>query len=81
MVVLNNNPLTGEKKNWSYWCGSVLGKNAKFFTPTIIQVAAGVTVGIKWVIENPTKGPCYSESMDSDWVIETAKPYLGTFVS
>jgi len=82
LLVLNNNPTTGEKKNWSFWTGSILGQGtSKFFGPTIIQVAAGVVTAMKYAIENPNKGPIYSESLPTDWVIETAMPYLGKFIS
>jgi len=82
LLVLNTNPITGEKKNWSYWCGSILGQGTnKYFGPTIIQVAAGVVTAMKWAIENPKMGPNYAEALPVDWVIETAKPYLGKFVS
>jgi len=36
---------------------------------------------MKWAIENPKMGPNYAEALPVDWVIETAKPYLGKFVS
>jgi len=37
LLVLNNNPITGEKKNWSYWCGSILGQgSSKYIGPTIV---------------------------------------------
>jgi len=82
MIVLNKNPITGEKKNWSFWCGSILGQgSSKYFGPTIVQVAAGVITAIKYAIENPSKGPIYAESLPTDWVIQTALPYLGKFVS
>jgi len=82
LLILNKNPLTGEKKNWSYWYGSILGQNtSKFFGPTVIQVAAGVLTAIRWMCENPQRGWSYSEALPTTWVIETAKPYLGTMVS
>jgi homospermidine synthase len=82
LLVLNKNPLTGEKKNWSYWYGSILGQEtSKFFGPTVIQVAAGVLTAIRYMVENPNQGPIYSEKLPTDWVIETARPWLGQIVS
>ena len=82
LLVLNKNPITGEKKNWSYWFGSILGQGSnKFFGPTVIQVAAGVLTAIKYAIENPELGSIYSESLPYKWVIETAKPFLGVIYS
>jgi homospermidine synthase len=82
LLVLNKNPITGEKKNWSYWCGSILGQElSKFFGPTVIQVAAGVLTATRWMIENPSKGPVYSEALPTDWVLDVAKPFLGVVLS
>jgi len=25
LLILNKNPITGEKKNWCYWSGTILG--------------------------------------------------------
>jgi len=37
LLILNKNPITGEQKNWTYWCGSILGQEtSKFFGPTVI---------------------------------------------
>jgi len=82
LLILNHNPITGEKKNWSYWYGSILGQTgSKFFGPTIIQVAAGVMSAIRYAVENPSKGPLFSELLPTDWVIEQARPYLGKVYS
>jgi len=82
LLILNKNPLTGEEKNWSYWYGSILGQtDSKFFGPTTIQVAAGVMTAIRYAIENSCKGPLSSEFLPTDWVIEHARPYLGTIFS
>jgi len=78
LLIFNHNPLTGEKKNWCYWYGTILGQGtSKFFGPTIIQVASGVLTAIRYACENPQKGPNYSESLPTPWVLETARPYLG----
>jgi homospermidine synthase len=82
LLVLNKDPITGENKNWSYWYGSILGQGmSKMFGPTVIQVAAGVLSGVKYALENPEKGILYSEDLPSDWIMENAKPYLGTVFS
>jgi len=37
LLILNKNPITGEKKNWCYWSGTILGQEmSKFFGPTTI---------------------------------------------
>jgi len=82
LLILNNNPLTGEKKNWCHWTGSVLGqKTDKYFGPTVIQVATGVLCAIKYAAQNPQSGPSYSEGLPSEWVVETAKPFMGLIIS
>jgi homospermidine synthase len=82
LLILNKNPITGEKKNWSYWFGSILGQGSnKFFGPTVVQVASGVLTALKYMVENPQQGPCYSENLPTSFVIETCKPYMGTLFS
>jgi len=81
LIILNKNPLTGEQKNWCYWSGSILGQESKFFGATTMQVGIGVLTALKWAIENPTKGPCWSEALPSDWVIEHCSPFLGRIYS
>jgi len=82
LLILNKNPITGEKKNWSYWYGSILGQTTnKYFGPTIIQVATGVLTAIRYAIENPNKGSLFSEFLPTDWVIEQARPFLGKLYS
>jgi len=37
LLIFNQNPLTGEKKNWTWWCGTILGQGLnEFHGPTII---------------------------------------------
>jgi len=82
LFILNKNPITGEKKNWCYWTGSILGQQlSKTVGPTVIQVGVGVLVALKWALQNPQQGPLYPEALPSEWVIEQARPYLGTIYS
>jgi len=54
LLILNKNPINGEKKNWTHWTGSILGQEtSKFFGPTVIQVATGVLCAIKYAALNP----------------------------
>jgi len=82
LLVLNKDPITGEQKNWSYWCGSILGQgNNKFFGPTTLQVMAGVLSAVKYNILNPKEGSKWSEQIPNDFIIENARPYLGELFS
>jgi len=82
LFILNKNPITGEKKNWCYWAGTILGQQlSKTVGPTVIQVGVGVLVALKWAVQNPQEGPLYPEALPSEWVIEQARPYLGTTYS
>ena len=51
------------------------------FGPTVLQVTAGVYSGFLWACKNPNAGVRYAEYLDNDFIINTAKPYLGRFVS
>jgi homospermidine synthase len=69
-----------------WWCGTSLNiEDARILCPlqnaTTIQVAIGLVSGICWMIENPEKGVVRPEDLDTDFVLNIAKPYLGTFIS
>lgn len=51
------------------------------FGPTVLQVAAGLYGGFMWASQNPKAGCRYPENLDTDFMIETAKPYIGRLVS
>lgn len=54
----------------------VPGQNA-----TTVQVAAGVLGAVLWMIEHPNEGVCVPDDLPYDYVLNVAKPYLGTFIS
>jgi hypothetical protein len=82
LLILNKNPITGEAKNWTHWTGSILGQEtSKFFGPTTIQVATGVLVAIKYAAINQRKGAMYSEALESEFVVETCRPFMGEIIS
>jgi homospermidine synthase len=69
-----------------FWCGTILNiEDAKVLLPlqncTSPQVAIGLVSAIMWAIENPKKGVNRPEDLPHEYVLEIAKPYLGTFVS
>jgi homospermidine synthase len=68
-----------------YWCGSILSEYDEnvnpLFTPTIIQVAAGVLSGLSYIMEpkNKNKGlfnPC---DLDTKYILDKSVPLLGKF--
>ncbi len=77
--------LMGHRYN-SWWTGSSLsieesrqlveGQNA-----TTLQVAIGVVSAVMWMVENPEKGVCVPDDIPHKEILETAKPYLGSFIS
>ena len=68
-----------------FWCGTILSdddKNVKpEFTPTIIQVAAGVLSGLSFILENENKsmGLIEPTDMDTMYVLKKSVPLLGKF--
>ncbi|MGH8771798.1 MAG: saccharopine dehydrogenase C-terminal domain-containing protein, partial [Burkholderiales bacterium] len=71
----------GHKKN-AYWFGSVLSieeakKLAPYNNATSLQVAATVTAGVMWAIENPNEGVTEPDDMPFDRILAIARPYLG----
>lgn len=73
-----------KKVERAFWCGSILSDTDNIdpnFTPTIVQVAAGVLSGLSYIMEpkNKNKGwiePC---EMDTKYILEKATPLLGKF--
>ena len=64
------------------WCGSIVKDDECMpeFTPTIVQVAAGVLSGLSFILEKGRVPGYYPPlSMDTDYMIKKAKPLLGTF--
>jgi hypothetical protein len=68
-----------------FWCGSILSDYDDNvypeFTPTIVQVAAGLLSGLSFILEpeNTGKGlfePC---DLDTKYIIDKSIPYLGKF--
>jgi homospermidine synthase len=77
--------IMGHKYN-SWWTGSMLsiGESRKLVphqNATTVQVAIGVVSAVKWAIENPHKGVLVPDDLPYDYILDTAKPYLGRFVS
>lgn len=68
-----------------YWCGSILSDDDenvnKLFTPTIIQVAAGVLTGLSYIMEdnNKNKGLINPCDLNTDYVLSKSLPLLGKF--
>lgn len=49
--------------------------------PTAIQVAAGAVSATAWAMVNPARGYCEPEDLPHDFVLDCARPYLGTIAS
>lgn len=68
-----------------YWCGSVLSSTDttdEFFTPTIIQVAAGVLSGLSYILEpeNRNKGLLFPSDLDTKYILDKCTHLLGNFM-
>lgn len=64
------------------WHGATLttaeaGLLAPYNSATSLQVAAGVLGALSWMLEHPREGVVEAEDMDSAYVLEIARPYLG----
>lgn len=82
LLLFPHNPITGEKKPWSYWFGSVFGQGtSEFFGPTNIQVTVGVLTALRYMVENNAKGAMFPEGIPTDYVIKSALPFMGQIIS
>jgi homospermidine synthase len=71
------------KNNRGWWSGTIMDDiDANLlldgeFGPTVLQVGGGVYSAFLWMINNPNSGNKWAEYLDSDFILETARPYLG----
>jgi homospermidine synthase len=49
--------------------------------PTTVQVAANMLAGIVWMIQNPRMGYTEPEELPFEFILNLARPYLGTMAS
>lgn len=49
--------------------------------PTTIQVAGNMLAGIVWMLQNPRMGYVEPEDLPFDFILNIARPYLGTMAS
>jgi homospermidine synthase len=75
LLIFNNN------RGW--WSGTIMDEYDAAehfqhkFGPTVLQVAGGVYSAFLWILENPQVGNKWAEHLNSDFILEQAKPYLG----
>ena len=67
----------------SLWHGTTLNcsearRLVPFNNATSLQVVAGVIAALTWMFDNPRAGVVEAESLDSEKVLDIARPYLGT---
>lgn len=65
-----------------YWCGTILDTDSvllKDFTPTIVQVAAGVLSGLSYMLDSKNKpqGLIYSTDINTPYILQKSIPLLG----
>lgn len=68
-----------------YWCGSLLSSSdpnvMELFTPTVVQVAAGVLSGLSYIMEPKNKdlGLLKPSQLYTPYILSKAVPLLGKF--
>lgn len=66
-----------------WWTGSLLSiDEARSVLPhqsaTTLQVAGSIVAAVKWMITEPSRGLCVPDDLPHRFMLEAAKPYLGT---
>ena len=69
--------LAKDKK--AVWAGSILD-NSQLTTSsaTLVQVAVSVLAAMRWMVDNPTMNIVFPETLDEEYLLKLATPYLGT---
>jgi len=68
--------------NHIYWCGSILKHDdvtIKEFTPTTVQVAAGILSGLSFMLSNKCTGIYQPSDLNTAYMLEKSIPLLGNF--
>ncbi len=70
----------------SWWIGSDLSiEESRRLVPThnatTMQVAISVAAAVEWMIQNPGRGVKVPDDLPHDFILDIARPYLGTFIS
>ncbi|MDA8132471.1 MAG: saccharopine dehydrogenase NADP-binding domain-containing protein, partial [Elusimicrobia bacterium] len=73
--------LMGHQYN-SWWTGTILDihesrKLVPHQNATTVQVAIGVISAAMWMMDNPEEGVCVPEDLPHEYILKTAKPWLG----
>ena len=66
-----------------WWTGSLLSiEEARAALPgqsaTTLQVAASITAAVHWMLREPERGICVPDDLPHEFILEKARPYLGT---
>jgi homospermidine synthase len=74
-----------DKIDKMFWCGSIATSHNtknKLFTPTIIQVAAGVLSGLSYILEptNQNKGLLFPSDLNTQYILDKSVSLLGKFM-
>jgi homospermidine synthase len=75
------------KNNRGFWSGSIMDEeDAKQlfdhkFGPTVLQVSGGVFSSYMWMIQHKNAGNKWPEDIDTDFILDVARPYLGRVFS
>jgi homospermidine synthase len=73
--------------NRGWWAGTIMDQyDSSYlfdykFGPTVLQVGGGVFGAFVWMCQNPLKGNKWAENLDSEFILEIAKPFLGRVYS
>lgn len=66
-----------------WWTGSLLSiEETRAVLPhqsaTTLQVAASIVAAVQWMIVEPDRGICVPDDLPHEFILEKARPYLGT---
>ena len=78
--------LLGGHEISAWWTGSVLDIDQTRHlvnkqSATTLQVAIAAVAGVIYALKNPREGVRFPEQLDSEKILETAIPFLGTWIS
>ena len=75
------------KNNRGWWSGTIMDEHDASllfdhkFGPTSLQVSAGCYAGFLWMCNNLNAGCKWPERIDTDFILEASKKYLGRIYS
>ena len=77
--------MISQSRQQAWWAGSIYSNQCAMETVAPLQngctvtTAAGILAGMQYILNNPSLGWVFPESIDSDFILRQTMPFLGFY--